>query len=68
MNNKHFTSCMLLLVVLATGPSAKHAAAVANEKTTTGEQVPKVSTAQDSVDLVGIAIRKGEAREPVMRQ
>jgi len=68
MNSKYFTSCMLLLVVLATGPSARHAAAIANEKTTTREQVPKVSTAQGFVDLAGIAVRKGDAPEPVMPQ
>jgi hypothetical protein len=67
MNNKHFTSCMLLLVVLSTVPSAKHAAAVADEKTTTRGQEPKLSAAQGSVDLAGIAVRRGDAREPVMR-
>jgi hypothetical protein len=68
MNSKHFTPCMLLLVVLATGPSARHAAAITNEKTTTREPVPKGSPAQGSVDLAGFAVRKGDAREPVMRR
>jgi len=68
MNGKHFTSCTLLLVGLATGPSARQAAAVANEKTSAREQAPLFSKPLGTVDLAGIAIRKGDKRESVVRQ
>lgn len=68
MNKRHFTSYMLMVVLLATGPSARKAAAVANEKTSAREQAPQFSNVQGSVDLAGIVIRKGDKRELVMRQ
>ena len=68
MKRKCFTPCMLLAVVLAAGPSARQAAAVANEKTPTRQPAPQVSTAQGTIDLAGILLRKGDAREAVMRK
>jgi len=68
MNKRHFTWCMLMLVLLGNGPSAQKAAAVANEKTSAREQAPRFSSVQGTVDLAGIALRKGDAQESVMRE
>jgi hypothetical protein len=67
MNKKHVTPWILVAVVLATGPIARRAAAV-NGKAAGREPLPRVSTTQGSVDLAGVTVKKGDAREPVMRQ
>jgi hypothetical protein len=69
MNKKRLTGCMLLAVVLAAEPSARKAAAVAHEKTPTTRQLSsELSAAPGSIDLAGAILKKGDARESVMRQ
>ena len=58
-----------LVFVLATGPSASPAEAVAHDKKPTArEALPQISTAQGTLDIAGVSLKKGDARDSVMRQ
>jgi len=58
-----------LVFVLATGPSASPAEAVAHDKKPTArEALPQISTAQGALDIAGVSLKKGDARDSVMRQ
>ena len=58
-----------LVFVLATGPPASPAEAVAHDKKPTArEALPQISTAQGTLDIAGVSLKKGDARDSVMRQ
>jgi len=57
-----------LVLVLTTGPSFSPAEAVANDKKPVQEALPKVSAVQGELDIAGVSVKKGDARDSVMRQ
>jgi len=58
-----------LVFVLATGPSASPAEAVAHDKKPPArEALPQISTVQGTLDIAGVSLKKGDARDSVMRQ
>jgi len=57
-----------LLIVLTTGPSASPVEAVAHEKRPAREAQPQVSAVQGALDIAGVSVKKGDARDSVMRQ
>ena len=58
-----------LVFVLATGPSASPAEAVAHDKKPPArEALPQISTGPGTLDIAGVSLKKGDARDSVMRQ
>ena len=57
-----------LVLVLTTGPSANPAEAVVNDKKPVRGALPQVSTVQGALDIAGVSLKKGDARDSVMRQ
>jgi hypothetical protein len=57
-----------LVLLLTTGPSTWPAQAVANDKRPASQAPPQVSTVQGTLDIAGVSLKKGDARDPVMRQ